>query len=778
MKKFLPVLIITLVVLGFFWKFFLQGLLPIPSDTIVGLYHPFRDLYVENYPSGIPFKNFLISDPIRQTYPWRELSISILKKIEMPFWNPYTFSGTPLIGNMQSAPFYPLNVLFFIFPFSFSWSILILLQPLLAGIFIYCFLNNLRLNRVACFIGGIIFGFSGFFIAWLEWGTIGHVVLWLPLILLSIDKIFEYYNSLKISNIKYSPRGEAGQILNIHIKNKKLINWGLIFIFSLMSSFLAGHLQIFFYLFLFVVIYFIVRWFQYGKKFNVLSVFLIFNILFLILTSIQWIPTLQFIIHSARNIDYPGWQKAGWFIPWQHLIQFVAPDFFGNPSTLNYWGEWNYGELVGYIGILPLIMAMYALFFRRDKKTFFFGTVFFVTLIFALENPIARIPYFLNLPFLTTSQPTRLIAIIDFSLAVLAVFGLDYFFNNLKKNIFYPFCFLVAILIGLWSIVFFGNKLIGFETLDNILIAKRNLIFPSIMLFVTGMLLIFLVFFKRFIKSFTIIIYIIIVGVVIFDLFRFGWKFTPFTKQEYLFPNTKVISYLKKNLGNYRYMTTDSRIFPPNFSSIYRLQSVDGYDPLYLRRYGELIAASERGEPNISPPFGFNRIVTPKKYNSKIMDLLGVKYILSLSDLYSPKLKKVFQEGQTKIYENRNVLPRAFFVSKRTTVNNKLNAINVIFNESLNLKDTAVVEGLDIIFDKLEKWEIGDIEFVNYSENKVVLETGNVGEGFMVLTDSYYPNWRAKIDGNETKIYRTNYNFRGIAVPSGKHKIEFYINLL
>jgi len=95
----------------------------------------------------------------------------------------------------------------------------------------------------------------------------------------------------------------------------------------------------------------------------------------------QLIPTLQFIILSARNLDLPGWQtNPGWFIPWQNLIQFLAPDFFGNPATLNYYGIWNYGEFIGYIGIFPLIMAFFALFFRRDKKTLFFWNGFFLVI--------------------------------------------------------------------------------------------------------------------------------------------------------------------------------------------------------------------------------------------------------------------------------------------------------------------------------------------------------------------------------------------------------------
>ena len=136
MKKIIPFAIVVLIPFIFFWQFFIKGLLPIPSDTIIGLYHPFRDLYAKDYPRGIPFKNFLITDPVRQQYPWKELAINIEKNWELPIWNPYNFSGTPLLANFQSAVFYPLNILFFILPFSFSWSLFILLAPILAGIFL------------------------------------------------------------------------------------------------------------------------------------------------------------------------------------------------------------------------------------------------------------------------------------------------------------------------------------------------------------------------------------------------------------------------------------------------------------------------------------------------------------------------------------------------------------------------------------------------------------------------------------------------------------------
>lgn len=756
----MPFGFIALIVVVFFWQFFLKGFFPIPSDTIIGLYHPFRDLYAKDYPNGIPFKNFLITDPVRQQYPWKELAIWSEKKLELPLWNPYSFAGTPLLANMQSGAFNPLNILFFILPFSIAWSLLIVFQPLLAGVFLYVYLRSLKINAWASVIGSIVFALSGFFTAWLEWGTVVHVGLWLPLILLSIDKIV-------------LSKGKKFSIFNLQFSI-----WNALFIFSLVSSFFAGHLQVFFYVFMISVMYFFARWFQFGRKKSILLLFFILNSLFIILTAVQWLPTLQLILLSARNVDQVGFNNPGWFVPWQNLIQFIAPDFFGNPSTLNYWGIWNYGEFIAYIGILPLIMAIFAIFFRHDRKTFFFGTMFFLSLIFALPTIFAKIPFILNLPFISTSQPTRLLFVVDFSLSVLAAFGFDYLIRSKKREILYPLIFIAFILLGLWVFVFFGNEVAKIVSLENVLVAKRNLVFPTVIFAISTVLLLGLMLFQKHNRRFTIMISIIIVVLIAFDLLRFSFKFTPFTDKNYLFPNTRVISFLQKQQGEFRIMTTDSQIFPPNFSSVYRLQSADGYDPLYLLRYGELIAASERKKADINPPFGFNRIITPHNYDSKIMDLLGVKYVLSLSDLDSSKLKKVFQEGETRVYENKDVLPRAFFVGKTIFSASKNTTIKLILNDNFDPLNVAIVEDSSFPYAKgRNDWGIGKAEVVYYSPNKIIINTDNQEEGFLVLADSFYPTWHVKID-TEEKIYLTNFTLRGVIVPKGKHTIWFYNTLL
>lgn len=738
------------------------GKFPIPSDALVGLYHPYRDLFQAEYPNGIPFKNFLLTDPVRQQYPFRFLAISEMATGQLPLWNPYNLSGTPLLAGIQAAPFYPLNILFVFFSFQLAWSILVFLQPILMAVFMYAYLRNLSISRIAGALAGLSFGLSGFSVSWMEWNTIGHTAVWLPLILLSIDKLIAKHSSENTYRFSVFAR---------KVVLPQMTVWTFIYFFSLVSAFFAGHLQTFVYLFCSSVAYLLFRVLTNDTKKVALRPLLWAAGLFILVTSVLWIPFVQFLFLSGRQGDLLGYKSEGWFIPIQHLIQFVIPDFFGNPATLNYFGTWNYGEMVGYVGLLPLLLAIFAIVFVRKSPVFFFSGLLLVALLFAVETPLAVLPFILDLPFFSTAQPTRLLFLIVFSLSVLSGFGFHFFQNEYKK-FGYVIGVCTLLMLSVWVSIMFFSEIFGIGA-ENIAVARRNSILPTLFLGIVliGYLLVTVVNKKRF----TVLVMILFLAVTVFDLSRFMQKFLPFTSDEYLYPKTKVLKFLSEDRSQFRIMTTDNRILPANVTIMYGIQTVDGYDPLYLLRYGELIAASERGEPNITPPFGFNRIISPTQYNSSIMDMLGVKYILSLTLLEGESLSKVYEEGETSLYENSDALDRAFFVENIIMTSSKQETIDEMFQPELNFADTAIVEVTDEVFET--EYQKGTVEIVEYLPNRVILRTENEGEGFLVLTDSYYPTWRVKIDGVEGEIVRTNYAVRGVVVPQGEHAVEFYNTL-
>lgn len=740
-----PVIIFTLLVLVFFYPFIAFGKIPIPADTIVGMYHPWRDVVWDGLSSGVPFKNFLITDPVRQQYLWRKEALDQIKEGQLPLWNPYSFSGMPLMANFQTGILYPLNLIFFLLPFNHVWGLLVVLEPLLAGLFLFLYLRNLKVTKIGSLFGSLVFSFSGFSIVWMEWNTIGHVIAWLPLTLLAIDTI-------------------------IQKQVRPLSLWPLIFVISLIFSFFAGHLQIFFYCSSVILLYLGFK--IYLLKQNRFKTFLLFvycYLLFIFITSIQWWPTLQLILKSARDIDQGSWTKEGWFIPWQNLIQFVAPDFFGNPATNNYWGIWNYAEFIGYIGMLPLIFALYSIFYVRNKTVIFYGLLSIGSLIFALPTVLSALPYKLNIPLISTSQPTRLIFIVSFSLSVLSSIGFDYWVNDKnKRKIYYIIVITALFLLWGWLSVSFPSLLLSSVKPEFLSVSRRNLIMPTVLIVTSVIILSVAVVLKR--KSANYISTMIIL-LVVFDLYRFGWKFTPFSAESWIFPSTKIMLELKSRQGEYRIMALDRRILPPNFSVAYKLNDVSGYDPLYIKQYSQLVSSWEKNAPDLSSA-SFNRIITPQNYDSFITDLLGVKYLLSLQPLNSPKLQLVDLQGETYLYENRRAFPRAFFVEKVVKADEDYDLLAKMFSLGDKLMTTAVLTD-DLSLEPEPLKENETVKIVNYSPNQVDILVDTEFKRLMVLTDIYYPAWKVYLDGVEVKLYKVNFIFRGVLVPVGSHRIEF-----
>lgn len=742
--------LIILIISAFYFQFLFFGKLPIPADTIVGMYHPFRDKVWDNYVSGVPFKNPLITDPVRQQYVWRDLAVSQLKNGHLPVWNPYSFSGTPLLANFQTAAFYPLNLIYLIFPSDIAWTFQIIISHLLTGLLLYKFLKNLKLSSPSAFLGSIAFSFSGFSVSWLTWNTILHVAAWTILTLLSVDKIIQ--KSLGSARTPFI--------------------WYFIFIISLVLSFLAGHLQIFFYSQLLIVSYFLFRIASIRKNRMKVIIFIVTSyVLFFIFSSPQSIPAFQFINDSSRSIDQQEWNKPGWFIPWENLIQFIAPDYYGNPSTGNYFGVWNYGEFVGFIGVLPLILALYAVVFLRTSTINFFVAVFLISLLFALPTALSKLPFIYGLPLISTAQPTRLIYLISFSLSVLSAFGLDYFLKSKNRPVLAGRKQMLSIITFIFLLLLF----LWFTAANPV--SRRNLILPAVMFFATSGILI-MPSNRKLIpgRFFTVTLITGIVMIIsIADLLRFAWKFTPFTKKTYLFPETEITRILSSDKSLWRLMALDRRIMPPNFSVFYRFQDVAGYDPLFLKNYNIFISSWNANAPQ-SVPGSFNRIVTPENENSFITDLLNVKYILSFSQLDPDRFKLIVREGQTSLYINNNYFPRAWLADNIIKVPEGEELTKIFDLKSGLISDVVTSQNLNIKAGP--GVEADQLEIRSWSENRIVIKTKTESSKVLVLSEIYHPSWKVIVDGKIKTIYKVNYLLRGIPLTPGGHIIELYPEIL
>lgn len=759
-KWIVPLFLILVTLILFFYPVFFDKV-PFPGDLLLGEYAPYSSYEFMGYnPGGFPNKaqNF---DVLQLLYPTKEYSIEMLKQFKIPLWNPYIFSGTPHLAAFQSGTFYPLNIIFFIFSFENAWILYILVQPLLASIFTFFLLREFKLNLISSIFGGIVFGFSSYMTVWMQYGNLGHSILWLPLIML-----VAYKNVQKITFLK-----------------------SVMLVFLLSISMLAGYIQISFYLFVFVG--FFVFYLTYSAKENKIKKCIFFSTIIILpvfLTAFQLLPTFELFINSARKgFTYSELIKL--LIPKLHLISLFAPDFFGNPATRNYFLTGTYIERVSYIGVIPLIFALYAIFFIRSNRLVkFFIFNFFIILCLSFDTVISRIFYSANLPIISTSVPSRIMFLFCFTGSTLSAFGLDLYAQEKKnKNLFKTVFPLGIICLLLWLYVYIAPSILDSVSLGNINISRRNIILPSIILFSAITLIITGMFFKHF-KKYAILMFLII---TVFDLFYFFQKITPFSPRETIYPKTPVLKEINKLQNINRMWGYGSARVAADISVHEKFYSTDGYDALYIKRYGEFVESSKNGiiesslisnTANLAPGFGENDL-RRNLNRQKILNITGTKYILhkknssqdgakhDFSVFDDDKYKLIWHDNAWQIYENLQVAPRVFLTSDFIVISDKESIIKEFHKKTFNENKTLILEEDPNLKKNLLK--LNKVEINSYTPNEVLIKTYSDAESMLFISDSYYPGWKAHIDDNETKIYRADYVFRAIKIPEGEHLVKF-----
>ena len=739
-----PFLIILALWFLFSSPYFIKGLVPFPSSYQVNFFGPWAA-----YPGFTsPVKNNAMPDVISQIYPWKTLTIESWKNLSVPLWNPYAFSGMPLMANYQSAVFSPLNILYFILPFIQAWSISVLLQPLLAGIFMYLCLRSFKISKEGSLIGSIAFMFCGFITTWMAYETLGYAILFLPLSIFSIQK---YYLTKK--------------------------TWPLVLLsVTIPLSFFSGHFQISFY-FLSATVLFAV--FKAIDTKNLKDFFLVLLYIFcgLFISLLQVLPSIELYLQSLRSGIFEKLEA----IPFGYLPTFIAPDFLGNPVTRNDWFG-HYAEWNAYIGILPLMLAFFAVLRNRTRQVWFFIILSLISVLFSFSTPFLNLIVYLKIPVISTSAASRIIVLFSLSASVLAGFGFDFFIKDLKdknkKYVFYWVSFFMLVFLLLWGVVIF--KLI--IPADKILIARQNLILPTLMFGITVASAIVAFFIKH--KKFNGILFlsVVFIFVVSFDLLRFANKWMPFDPQNLVYPNVLITKELN-NLSGYE------RVYGlgQEATNYYRLSAVEGYDAVYIKRYGEFIASLYHGDLTESA----RSVVSLPKYGLDTpvaINLLGIKYVVNKKSdgraswnfpywLYAPgTFTQVYEDSAYQIFQNNSVFPRAFLTGGYKVEQNPQKILNTMFSPQFDLQKEVVLE--QNINRNLDASASGSAKIVSYKPESVTIDTSSTGNTLLFLSDTYYPGWEALVDGAKTPVYRADYTFRAVYVPKGVHTVEFLYNPL
>jgi hypothetical protein len=299
--------------------------------------------------------------PGLQFAPWWAWAWETFLDGHLPLWNPLLGMGAPLVGNYQSALFYPPYWSYFLVFILGGISAMVWWQAIVAalhlvwaGVGMALLVRRLGYGRLAQLVSGLAFGLSGYLVARAWFASINAAVAWLPWILLfSFELVREKRSLTRITRLGIVI---AMQLLSGHAQTSWYTLllagiWIAFWAWQAKSGIVARSKEV------------LVSWLWYIAA----------GLLGAALSAVQLLPTAEYLLQSQRAsaVDFEmGLTYSFW--PWRFLT-FLAPDFFGNPVRGNYWGYANFWEDSVYIGLLPFLLAFGVIIgflwnrFRRRK---------------------------------------------------------------------------------------------------------------------------------------------------------------------------------------------------------------------------------------------------------------------------------------------------------------------------------------------------------------------------------------------------------------------------
>lgn len=529
-------------------------------------------------------------------------------------WTNLIFAGYPITADPQNMTWYPPAFLLGLIPG--SWNAFILLAYILAGSFAYCYTYIVTKSKLAAIVTGLVYSMSGFMIGHLGHAAMIHAAAWIPLIVCSLEKLRHHF-------IRF---------------------WFLVGVLAVACCFLGGHPQISAYGIGIGFLYALFlgwrapvgRWKYYRWSLGVLAIGVA-------LCSLQLLPTAELSRLSLRA-EMPYRIFIGGSLPLWQTLQMLFPFLFGGwiskfPYSLPYWGDGGITEMTGYVGLLPLMLAVIGTVAYRNRPIviFWFWTGLIAFLFVCGEDLlIGRLLYYVPVYNSFRIQPRHFVEV-AFAVSVLAGLGVASIQNKWASRRLTLKAILASALImlgGLLSIVvlsqFFRSKLsqagltkISFLPWENSAVGIPLLIF--------GLGVVSLISLSRWKESRWSMLAIL--TVVLLDLSSFGFwlydwnsplmapavsRLTPDPSLEvYRDALQKKHQRFLSSQGIYNVWEQSSVI--ANLTRLWDLPNVSGYSPLTPSRFSQMVQIDETATLRYFP-------LTSQEHQ---LDLMSVQYLLA-----------------------------------------------------------------------------------------------------------------------------------------------------
>ena len=737
-------------------------------------------------------KLFFSADNYFLYHPHQLFFVESLKNGIFPFWNPHIACGVPFFADITHGVLYPLHYLSLAVPVPRAMTAVIIAEVFLAALFLYLFLRETGRSFWASIIGGISFAFSAPLLLLTHHITMLGAICWIGAVFYCFEK---------------------------SIREEKL-TWAAIGGFCLALSVFAGGIHagymILFALFFYFVFRFVIdlgsRRLKAFKR--VLLPFCIIVLFASGLTAVQAVPAYELYGHCAGGHDMHQFIGSGEMPP-SALVNLFFPKIWGSIGEGAVWDA--RAAFAGYFGMAGILFAMLCVLRMKEKSRWFFFILAVISLVIALgsQGRLFYALYYFLPGFRIFRNPSVYLVLFAFSGSICAAFGFECVLTaqgetRKESRFFFIFLLVVSIimltsLLALWYFDFGASRrwlvLLSAMVRGEELNPERarliyGIIFSSLFHgFCAAALVSFfsILYCFRLLRKAVFIFFILVA--LCADLFLIGTGFMMTADEKVISGKLDFISKIPEKT-DYRiasfsqgkpadfWMTSGTNsileesglsdnerkwkafrqrleTLPDNEVMKYGLRTAGGYNTFNLKRYVQFMElASGRA------------VLNPARISSDIPDVrfrdyLNIKYVITDTQSKDESLRMVVSTPTSFLYENPRAFPRAFFVDEIIAVAGAEEAFNVLRQKDMDFSRQAVVESPGRTFSGTAgKRPI--IKLADISPNELSFEIGGVEEEcFCVLTDSYFPGWRAFADGKEIPIYRANGAFRGLFIPRG-----------
>ena len=625
--------------------------------------------------------------------------------------------------------------------------------------------------------------------------------------------ILQVGHNTKALAISYIPLVIAGLLL---LKQHKLLPGFLVSLVAISLQIRANHYQMTYYMLILLGIYFIVYLVDSYRKNDVkdfityMSLFVLAGILSLGLNAPNILSTYDYSKYSTRSqselkLNPDGTEKEiSTGLDYDYITQYsygifeslnlIAPRVQGGASSEDvgedsdlyeflidnnvpkpqaesfiksvptYWGSQPILEAPAYIGASIAFLFILSLFVVKGPFKWWLLISFILSLLLSWGKnfPLLTNLFIDYVPFYNKFRAVSSIQVIlEFAVPLLAVIGLNKFLADADlKNIRRSFAIFSVPLIILFlfsgSLSFVGlydnyySNGYGQEIFNQIIEERKNIFNKDVLraLLIGGIIFLTLRFSKSIGRNFTFLIVSIIVFV---DLYSVNRRYI----DKDLFIDKSINTYQLSEIDNEILLDTlDYRVFNlstglSNASSSYYHNSLNGYHAAKLRRFQEYYDYLTFHD------------------NEKLFNSLNVKYLIGKDD-----------QDQDQLYVNPDALGNAWAVDSLLVLDNPDELLNKLKDTNiskiaLGLKN-SIPKDLPKIFNSKDLIEI---EKVKNSSSHLTYNYNALSDQLIVFSEIYYPSgWEVFVDGEKSNFFDVNYLLRGMLIPKGKHKIEFYFS--